>query len=354
MRMGVGKNGELVIEGDILEYAKELLKRKEYFGAFACLHALIEAWMEELFEREYAKRHRLKEARDRSLKGYRYGRLKEDLLKHRLISADEAKAVEGFDDLRHRVVHRIVKFQFRPKEHYRVRETEVINGFNRGVELVGLLKAKCEGQFSTTVLLDESGKGTVTVPQQAKTLGYVRVRIEDPKPPPEALARLEDRIGFVKSDIDKVRKFPPAVAKYHSQAVSSFLAGDFAGSISASSAAVEVAINYDLRMKELREERHEWLGLTHDVLKFARARGLPVDRLLIEGDNVDQEEVWFVIRRDKFESGEVYRSAGPVPLPMLIEKKGDKTLVRTSLRPETMPLQQLISAHEFLMSLYSH
>lgn len=183
MSVGLGKNGELAIKGSILAYAQKLFKQKDYFGAFASLHSLIESWMQELYERDYANKHTILETDERSKKGYRYNQLRRDLLGLHLISDKEATDIADFDTLRDRVVHRAVKDQFRASEQYRVKEAEVIEGFNKGIKVAKLLRARCGGRFTTRVLLDKSGKATITVPMQARTLVGIGLRTDKPPTP---------------------------------------------------------------------------------------------------------------------------------------------------------------------------
>ncbi len=52
------KDGWLRIEGgfkEIVDYSRKLLSEKEYFGAFARVHTLVEVWMEILLRRQIAR-----------------------------------------------------------------------------------------------------------------------------------------------------------------------------------------------------------------------------------------------------------------------------------------------------------
>ena len=352
MSLRAGKKGELVIDGDVVDFAKELLKNKEYFGALACLHSLIEAWMEELYERAYAEAHTLSESKDRNLKGFRYGKLWNDLLGLRLITSDEAIAIEDFGRLRDRVVHHLVKFQFRPKSEYRIKQTEVIDGFNDGLKIVKLLKEKAGSQFTSTTTFDKSRKGTITIPQQAKTIRGIRIRHDGIQQIHKTILPLLERLSHILDDSPTVRGFPADIARYHSDAVSYLLAGKNKESISASSAAIELAINKDLRMDKVRGKRKKWLDLNPRVLKLAKANGLPVEFLLVPDDDLVKGIVWFIIRRNIFEAEDVHYNDSPVPSPMLVYQKGKRTLIRPSSHPLVFPVQQLASAHDFLMKLY--
>jgi len=147
-------DGRLVIKGDIIKYAKELFDEKEYFGAFARIHALIEFWMQQLYERHYVKKHG-----DRSFfekyeglkETYRYGRLVDCLKKEKIIDAEEANRIKSFGKLRDRIIHRLVKYAYQTQPEYMVNKDEVIQGFNEGVALEKLLSEKVRSTIFNTI-----------------------------------------------------------------------------------------------------------------------------------------------------------------------------------------------------------
>ena len=71
---------------------------------------------------------------------------------------------------------------------------------------------------------------------------------------------LVGKVGFVCDDWNISNKFPPLLAIYYYQAVLSFVTGNLAASIATSSASVEIAINEDERMQELRGQMKKWLN----------------------------------------------------------------------------------------------
>jgi len=161
------------------------------------------------------------------------------------------------------------------------------------------------------------------------------------------------KIKFVYDDLNTADKFSPVLSWYYANAVLSFLTGNFVASISTSSACVEIAINMDERMQDLRGPMQNWLHLNPKNLKKAKERGLPIDKLLIKDDDLEKPSVAFIDRRNKFDHGEIYLPSSPTGGPPLLIVRGKKhTTIRPSFHIWTMPLQQLMSAHGFLVALY--
>lgn len=51
-------DGIILLKGNIIEYATKLFDEKEYFGAFARIHSLIEIWMQVLYEKKLYEKKR--------------------------------------------------------------------------------------------------------------------------------------------------------------------------------------------------------------------------------------------------------------------------------------------------------
>lgn len=94
-----------------------------------------------------------------------------------------------------------------------------------------------------------------------------------------------------------------------------YLVGMPAGTIHFASTAVEAAINNDIRMKQVRQEKIEklkkrfpetdgWLYLDRDTLKAAKDNDLPSEILLGEGESIDNGKVQFLERRNKIAHGD--------------------------------------------------
>jgi len=151
---------------------------------------------------------------------------------------------------------------------------------------------------------------------------------------------------------------PVTVWECYFEAGLCFLNGGFAASLMASSASVEAGINLDSRMQDFRQRGKP--NLTIDVLKEAKKRGLPIDKLLIQGDDLE-ENVQFIDNRNKFDHGDFYlptntMSAGPllVKLKKSDKKDNSKMVFGFSQYPETLPQIQLQLAHSFLTVLYGN
>jgi len=97
---------------------------------------------------------------------------------------------------------------------------------------------------------------------------------------PEMLRRAE-RIGYVNlHDVDS------EIVQTDIDAAYSFVFGLYAATIFFASRAVEMAINADSRMRELKESDHQkWLNLNRKNLREARDKGLPICCLLSAGEN---------------------------------------------------------------------
>jgi len=98
---------------------------------------------------------------------------------------------------------------------------------------------------------------------------------------PDMLRRAE-RIGYVNlHDVDS------EIVQTDIDATYSFIFGLYAATIFFASRAVEMAINTDPRMRELKELEHQkWLNLNRRNLREARDRGIPIGCLLDAGENV--------------------------------------------------------------------
>jgi hypothetical protein len=158
-----GKAGQLLIpEGmdTYIAYARKLVKEREYFGAFARIHVLVEVWLQNLYEDNYQTSHTdaelaqlIREIGPQSR--YRYTRLVEGLAKDEILSPEEAKRLRNFNDLRNNILHRLLKYAFFTYPWHVVMKEEAENGFEEGVKLAKLLEAKCGGRW---VMLGENNK----------------------------------------------------------------------------------------------------------------------------------------------------------------------------------------------------
>lgn len=144
-------DGHLVVKGNIVEYAKKLFEENEYFGAFARIHALVEFWMQALYEQKLLEKLGPIQLYERLTKLYRYGALVHDLEKDGLLAAEEANKVKQFGSLRDRIMHRLVKYSYQTYPWHVVKKEEVVRGFEQGLALVELLSAKAGHQFSMTI-----------------------------------------------------------------------------------------------------------------------------------------------------------------------------------------------------------
>jgi hypothetical protein len=159
-----GPDGQLVVGGDMdayIEYARKLFVEKEYFGAFARIHVLIEIWMQDLYELHYAKAHSpfdmYKLVSDQGPNNlYRFVRLVDLLAKERLISPEEANRLKSFSNLRDRILHRMLKYSFQTYPWHVVKKDEVLGGFEEGISLAKSLRDKCGGLWTMAIVVPTS------------------------------------------------------------------------------------------------------------------------------------------------------------------------------------------------------
>lgn len=147
--------------------------------------------------------------------------------------------------------------------------------------------------------------------------------------------------------------FPDVVvSKYYLEAGLCYITGLFVASTLASSASVEAAITRDPRMAQLKTPDRPML--TIEIVKQAKARGLPIDMLFLMGDNLDQDRVMFVDIRHKFAHGDLELSPGnKIAGPRLkIRKRKTKPIILIADRPASLARMQFHRAHAFLNELY--
>jgi hypothetical protein len=143
-----------------------------------------------------------------------------------------------------------------------------------------------------------------------------------------------DMIKFVFEDWDKVASFVSPVTEYYLEAVRCFLSGNYVGSVAASSASVEIAINLENRKRDWALKPDLWLQL-RACLEIAKCQGFPANKLLVSG---------FDSTRNKFDHGEAFP-----PFYLMSQKLG-----LAGWGNPNFAVEQLNLAHGFLIALYSH
>jgi hypothetical protein len=141
-----------------------------------------------------------------------------------------------------------------------------------------------------------------------------------------------DMIRFVFEDWEKVQSFVYPVTMYYVEAVRSFLASNYVGSVAASSASVEIAVNNENRKRGWNRKPDNWLDLWA-CLKLAKDRGLPAGKLMDSG---------FQKTRNKFDHGDIF--------PFVSQRLG---LADAGTNPN-FAVEQLRLAHDFLIAVYCH
>jgi hypothetical protein len=135
-------DGALVPEGDILDGAEEAFRDSRYVEAFALLHALIDWWMIALIQlREGAKTS--SKTYDLHFKHeYRFKSSAKTLLEKGIIDEKQHGRLLQFNELRDKIIHRLVMYSYQPYARNKVTRNEVIEGFEKGKALAHLLRGK--------------------------------------------------------------------------------------------------------------------------------------------------------------------------------------------------------------------
>lgn len=167
---------------------------------------------------------------------------------------------------------------------------------------------------------------------------------------------LAKMLSFVHEDIGVIQRFPLVVKQYYLDALLSFLSFNFIASILASSESVEAAINRDPRMRF--DPINEWHELTPKSLKLAKTQGLPVEKLLINTDDLERGKVDFLTFRNKFGHGDIHITRATKGRLILLEtaerKKGLQVSMRDTPGKLLVARQQLELAHRFLSDLHKN
>lgn len=130
----------------IVEYSRRLIGENEFFGAFGRVHSLIEFMMQNRYEMDARLRKGLiPEEQEIEMttgepKIYRWRELIEKLREAELINHDEAKRIKNFGCMRDRIMHRLMKYSFQSRQHYRVVKEDAVKLFEEGVQLADLFR----------------------------------------------------------------------------------------------------------------------------------------------------------------------------------------------------------------------
>ncbi len=157
----IEKEGWLRIEGgfkEIVDYSRKLLSEKEYFGAFARVHTLVEVWMEILLHRQIALEKpkgptewmQMLEAHRKNPLLFTYAKLLHRLKETGSVSPEEEMELQKFHQARTAVEHWLLKGAFQTYEHYNVSVEGTNEAFEKGVRLARLLFDKCKGEVPMT------------------------------------------------------------------------------------------------------------------------------------------------------------------------------------------------------------
>jgi hypothetical protein len=144
MKVKECSDGSLVLEGNILEGAQEAFKNKRYVEAFALLHADIDWWMTALIQSHGVAKALTIDQRQKlfSDSEYRFKNSVHFLEEHKIIDEKERGRLLRFNELRDRVIHRLVTYSYHTHAENRITKLEVTKGFEDGKVLDCLLRSK--------------------------------------------------------------------------------------------------------------------------------------------------------------------------------------------------------------------
>ncbi len=144
MRVKEWADGGLILDGGLEEGVKEAYESGRLVEAFALLHGWID-WLMGAVYQLYIDR---KEGGREDL-----GRLIEDnpswreslerLSSNNIMNTEELNRLKEFNNVRNRVIHRLVARGYQTRRE-KITKEEAERGFNEGLRLVELLKAKTE------------------------------------------------------------------------------------------------------------------------------------------------------------------------------------------------------------------
>lgn len=143
-------DGGLILEGDIDSGIQEAFDEKRYVEAFALLHRRLDLLSHIIYQNyEVSKR----------VQGVDLGGLINEniswkislnrLSKNQIINEKERQRLPDFNNLRNRVIHRLIVRSYHPGQPDKLVQKEVEDGFEEGKRLVKLLNGKTAEVFGS-------------------------------------------------------------------------------------------------------------------------------------------------------------------------------------------------------------
>ncbi len=142
MKVKEGKNGGLILDGEVLEGAEDAFRKERLVEAFSLIQALIDWRMLNLYQINEMNNgvptheiHLVDWGKVKTFKG-----LAGYLEKNKIISLKDHERLREFYDLRNMIVHRLIIYAYQPYAHNRVVMEEAVQGFGEGKFLAELLR----------------------------------------------------------------------------------------------------------------------------------------------------------------------------------------------------------------------
>jgi hypothetical protein len=133
------QDGAVMLDGDVLDGAEQAFRQTRYIEAFALLHADIDWRMIELIQCHDIDSVSSLEEEEKlfSDKEYRFKNSVRLLKKYEIIDEKECGRLLAFNELRDRVIHRLVirSYHLGSDDPNKITKSEVTRGFEEGITL---------------------------------------------------------------------------------------------------------------------------------------------------------------------------------------------------------------------------
>jgi hypothetical protein len=145
MRVKEWVDGGLVLDGDIGKGIDEAFSDGRYVEAFALLHSEVDWLLANLHQQSSSVKSPrgilvLQNLIDEHK--YRFMDTLELLLKSEVVSREEYRRLRDFNEIRNRIIHRMIVHGYQPRRRNRVTRAEAERGFQEGKSLFALLEGK--------------------------------------------------------------------------------------------------------------------------------------------------------------------------------------------------------------------
>ncbi|MHB1830515.1 MAG: hypothetical protein ACYCO0_03930 [Candidatus Micrarchaeaceae archaeon] len=143
MRVTKWVDGGLILEGNIDAGIQEAFDEKRYVEAFALLHGRLDFLMHTIYQNyEVSKGRRGTDLGALINENVSWKMSLARLSKNQIINEKERQRLINFNDLRNRIIHRLIVRSYQPSRPDKLTQIEVDTGFEEGKRLVKLLDEK--------------------------------------------------------------------------------------------------------------------------------------------------------------------------------------------------------------------